>query len=732
MPSGPAVLLHAATLFTSAFLLFWIQPLVARMALPTLGGVPAVWNTAMVFFQASLLGGYLYAHLLCGLRPGFQRPIHAGILGLSLLFLPPQLQTELLPDSGEATALRLFLALAAAIGLPALALSATAPLLQGWYSRSGRHGAEDPYFLYSASNAGSLAALLGFPSLLEPLLPLRQQSWLWGGGFLLLAALTLLCGRGRRIGEQRPAELGSGKKAVDAQPSPGLQARWVLLALAPSSLLLGTTTHLTTDVASVPLLWVVPLALYLLTYVMAFSRRTWLPERWALHGHAASVALIAVVLAYAVPRAEKAAALFPVHLAALFLTSLICHGELARLRPPAAHLTRFYLALAAGGVLGGLFNAFLAPQLFTAILEYPLVLAAACLLRPSPGRGGTRRQRLLDFALPGALFAAVLASTFASGTAPGARWTAVGLGGAACLLLSGRPLRFALALAALVVAGRLTHAPLGAVLAAERNFYGLVQVIGAGEARILYDGKTIHGAQFTGERHRAVPLSYYTPAGPVGDIFDALGPALAGARIGVVGLGSGTLAAHGRAGQTLVFFEINPAVARIAADPRLFTYLADSGAAVEVRIGDGRLGLAAGAAGEYGLIVVDAFSSDAVPVHLLTQEAVRLYLSKLAPEGALVFNVTNDYLDLEGVLGRIAADLGLAALARLDEEQVVATEEVPFKLPSDWLVLARSPGVLSRLAGRPGWGPPRFCPDSRPWSDDHAGLLAAFKDAGRL
>lgn len=722
LSGGPAVRLHAATLFVSAFLLFWVQPLLARMALPLLGGVPSVWNTTLLFFQAVLLGGYFYAHLLGSLRPRLQLAVHAALLGASLLLLPPGIDPALLRQGAGDPAPGLFLALAAAVGLPAVALAGTAPLLQGWFAASGRPGAEDPYFLYGASNAGSLAALLAFPTLLEPLLPLRGQAWSWAAGFLLLAVLTLLCGG--HGGKERGAPPATGRGAPEARPSRSLQARWVLLALAPSSLLLGTTTHLTTDVAAVPLLWVVPLALYLLTWVMAFSRRTLLPGSWALRGQAAAVAVVAVALAHALPKTEKAAALFPVHLAALFLTALVCHRELARLRPAPAHLTRFYLALSAGGVLGGLLNALVAPRLFTTVAEYPLVLILACLLRPA-GEGGGRR-RWLDLALPAGLFAAVFASTLASGGSPGARWAAVGLGGAACLALSGRPLRFALALAALVAAGRLTHPPLGAVLAAERNFFGPVQVIGAGDARILYHGKTVHGAQVVGERHRGAPLAYYTPAGPLGDVFGALGPRLEGGRIAVVGLGTGALAAWGRPGQSMVFFEVNPAVARIAADPRLFTYLADAKAAVEVRLGDGRLGLA-GAEGGYALIVLDAFNSDAVPVHLLTAEAVRLYLAKLAPGGALVFNVTNEHLDLEGVLGRIAAELGLAALVRREEGGVVATEELPFKLPSDWLVIAASPEGLGGLAGRTGWQAPRYDRGSRPWSDDHAGLLGALR-----
>ena len=378
-------------------------------------------------------------------------------------------------------------------------------------------------------------------------------------------------------------------------------------------------------------------------------------------------------------------------------------------------------------MLGGVFNTLLAPQLFRSFAEYPLVLVAACLLRPAPAAGGDARRRALDAALPVALLAALAAAGLALGGGGAARWTLFGLGGAACLIVAGRPVRFGLALAALIVAGRLSHAPLGEVLASERNFFGPAEVMGAAGSRILYHGKTIHGAQVTTARHRATPLAYYTAAGPLGDVFRALAPRLEGARIAVVGLGSGALAAYGRPGQQMVFHEINPAVARIANDPRLFTYLSDSKADVAVRIGDGRLGLAQEAQDRYALIVVDAFNSDAVPVHLLTREAIGLYLARLAPGGVLLFNATNDYLDLEGVLGRAAADAGLSALVRCDEEPVSTTEDIPFKLPSDWVALARTDADLAGLSGTPGWRVPRYRPAQRPWTDDRASLLGAFR-----
>ncbi len=699
------------------------------MLLPRAGGVPAVWNAVMLFFQAALLAGYMYAHFLSRLERRRQAVIQALLLGVAVIFLPPVVSADLTPPSSGGVALWFLLTLTAAFGLPVVAISATAPLLQGWFSRSGHPQARDPYFLYAASNLGSLGALLAYPALIEPLASLRQQSWGWSAGFLLLALLTLLCGPwGFRAAGNRP-DNSPGSKPAGATPLPAsLQIRWLLLAAVPSSLLLGVTTHLTTDIASVPLLWIVPLALYLLTYIMAFARRSVIPEGWLLVAQAVAVVPLAVVFAGAIPRVERAAVFLPLHLLAFFLTALVCHRRLAEARPSVDHLSRYYLVVAAGGVLGGIFNTLVAPLLFMTLLEYPLALAAACLLRPSRvSRHGTHPWWRTDLPAPAVLLAAVAAAGFLLRDDTAGRWWILAGGGALCLALAGRPVRFTLALVSLVLAGRLSHAPLATTLAVGRNFFGPVTVFGEAEARLLYHGRTTHGAQIIDDLHRRTPLTYYTPEGPLGDVFRALEPRLDKSRIGVVGLGAGAVAAYGREGQELVFYEINPLVVAIASEPRLFTYLADTPASVQVRLGDGRLGLAEAPKGTYDLLVIDAFNSDAVPVHLLTHEAVELYLTRTSPGGAIAFNLTNDYLDLEPVVAEAAASLGLVAIARSDDDRTAPGGAGLLRLPSDWLVMARSAADLGGLVDAPGWRPARRIPGRRPWTDDHVSLLAAFR-----
>jgi hypothetical protein len=693
------------------------------MLLPRAGGVPAVWNAVMLFFQAALLAGYLLAHLLSRLGRRRQAVVQGLLLALSLLLLPPLLRADLLPPPSGPVAFWILGVLAAAFGLPVVALSATAPLLQGWFSRSGHAEAGDPYFLYSASNLGSLAALLAYPLLMEPFFPLPRQSAAWTGGFVLLLLLTLLSGFAHARGAVETTAAPVETKGAGAKPTAGKQLRWLALAAIPSSLLLGVTTHLTTDIASVPLLWIVPLGLYLLTYVLAFARRRSIPEKWLLVCQAAAVVPLAVVFAAAIPRVERSALLLPLHLLAFFLTSLVCHRRLAAGRPTPEHLSRYYLVLSAGGVLGGVFNTLAAPVLFRTLLEYPLALAAACLLRPPAAGVASRPGRGHDLLAPAILLAATTGAGLMLRHNTSGRWVLLAVGGAACLALSGRPVRFGLALAALGLAGRVSHAPLGTTLAAGRNFFGPVAVIGDAQARILYHGRTTHGAQILDEKHRRTPLAYYTHASPLGDIFRRLG----GNRVGVIGLGAGTIAAYGRDGQEMLFYEINPLVAAMATEPRLFSYLADSPASIRVSLGDGRVGLAETPEGAYDLLVVDAFNSDAVPVHLLTREAIELYLSRTAPGGAIAFNLTNDYLDLEPVVAESAASLGLVAVSRSDIDRAAWQGDVPFRLPSDWLVMARSAGELGGLDGAPDWRPARRIPGRRPWTDDHASLVAVFR-----
>ncbi len=529
--------------------------------------------------------------------------------------------------------------MAATVGPPFFVLAGTGPLLQRWFARTGHRDAGDPYFLYAASNLGSALALLGYPFLLEPRLRLAEQSLAWTLGYALLGVLVAACaGVGLRGRGAVAAAEPAGEEEREAAPvTVRERALWTALAFAPSSLLLSVTTYITTDIAAAPLFWVVPLALYLLTFTVAFARRPVLPHAWMVRLQPVPVVAVAVITFLSLDYA--ATLVVPLHLAAFFLTAMVCHGELARRRPAVRHLTEFYLWISVGGVLGGAFNVLLAPVLFDHVVEYGIAMGAACALRPR--RRGERglAARVLDWGVPlvflGVLAAIVRSPVFASPSVDLAFAATAGFVAVACILLARWPLRFGLAVGAVLVLGVLHEQRSGRVLLAERTFFGRYTVLAVsdgGAYHSLVHGTTLHGAQSMVPGLRREPLTYYRRGGPLGQVFASL-PARPGRQVAVVGLGTGTSAAYGAPGERWTYFEIDPAVVRIARDPRYFTYLADSRARTEVALGDARLSLARAPDASFDLILLDAFSSDAIPVHLMTREALDLYLRKLRPGG---------------------------------------------------------------------------------------------------
>jgi SAM-dependent methyltransferase len=761
--------LYTLAILFGAVLLFLVEPMVAKMILPLLGGSPSVWNTCMVFFQAALLAGYAYAHALTArLRPRAQVAVHLVVLAVPLALLPVSVSSG--PAAGASPIPWLFGALAVSVGFPFLVLSTTGPLLQRWLASTAHREGRDPYFLYAASNLGSLGALLAYPLLVEPRLPLGTASWtlvggrvsqslVWSAGYVAYAALVAVCALLMLSRRTAPAA-EAGIPPPDAPPiSMSRRLLWLALAFVPSSALLGATTYLTTDIAAIPLLWVLPLAVYLLTFVIAFSRRVQVPVRW----WGAGLAVLAVVVAaslwlpywfgYRSPRLLT----ISLHLLTLFAVGMVCHGRLAADRPAPERLTGFYLILALGGVLGGVFNAMIAPLVFSTVVEYPLALFLACLLRPAWREEPTdraTRSRILDVALPAAIALAVvglaaLVGRPARGTAVLAPALVAGIPCLACLLLLRRPLRFALGLFVVLAAGWTMAQSSGQRLWLERTFFGVHRVLqfdspsfemldDAGEMtiyegtyRTLVHGTTKHGSQFLDERLRATPTGYFHRTGPIGEVFRALGGDARPDAVAVVGLGAGTLAAYGRPGQSMTFYEIDPAVVRIATNPDLFTYVRDSKARIGFVVGDGRLALAAAPEGAYGLIVIDAFSSDAIPVHLITREAIRLYLGKLRPGGLLALHITNEYLDLAPVLDAIAADLGIRGLV-IEGEVASRREKLERKAPSLWAVLSPNAAALEPLAAGGNRrslpsapGPPR---DSRfLWTDGFSNVFGVLR-----
>lgn len=772
--------LFAVTLFTSALLLFWIQPLVGKMLLPLLGGTPAVWNTCLLFFQSALLAGYAY--VLASTRKLSTRAqalLHVALLVAAAAALPVAVVGVTTGDPTASPVKWLLKTLLLTVGLPFFALSASAPLLQKWYSQTRAASASDPYFLYAASNAGSLAALLAFPVLLEPNLTLGQQARAWSFGYLALVVLVIACAALVSRAKSLDAATRDDVRVADETLATGQNVseplslrrrlRWVLLAFVPSSLVLGVTTYITTDIVAVPLLWVVPLALYLLSFVLVFARRQVLSRR--LTARVLPGAAVLVVLVYLSGATQPAWFLILFHLAFLFAAAMVCHGQLADDRPAAQHLAEFYLWLAVGGALGGLFNAVVAPLVFNSVVEYPLVIVLASYLRPAFRRErgqllglrlGARkikdeskaaddeirvvedekdaverepRADWFDLLLPlcvGAL-AAALALVVANVEMKTVERVAVSLGLPLFLLnyfFAPRPLRFAVGIAAVMLASAVFSASPGRTLSAERNFFGTVRVIETddqpGWSHYLRHGSTLHGRQFTDPTRECEPLTYYHRAGPLGSVFAAFDAKQDTARsVAVVGLGAGTSAAYSRAGEAWTFYDIDPAVVRVARDPALFTYLSKCAAApVSVVLGDARLRLRDAPANAYGLIVLDAFSSDSVPAHLLTREALALYLSKLAPGGLIAYHVSNRSLELERVVGGLAADAGLVARVFPDKEYDADAGHDS----STWCVVARNEQDLGALASDARWQPLDASDYKLElWRDDFSNVVTLFK-----
>lgn len=734
-----ALPLFVATLFLSALLLFWIQPMFAKMALPLLGGSPAVWNTAMLFFQGALLAGYGYAHLVTRrLNRRGQVLLHLLVLASACLALPVGLASWA-PPTETAPIGWLMALMAASIGMPFFALAANAPLLQRWFCATGHPSAADPYFLYGASNLGSMAALLTYPVVVEPVLRLPTQSLAWSS--LYLALVFLIAGCGLLSGSSQKSPAAADVPAVGGQAPVTWKRRvhWLALSFVPASLLLGVTTHITTDIAATPMFWVVPLALYLLTFVLTFARRPPLRHEWMLRAQPVVVIPMLLLIWFTSTTVAPSLAL---NLIAFFVAAMVCHGELARRRPAVDRLTEFYLWMSFGGVLGGIFNALLAPVLFRSVIEYPVAAVLACLLRPSlPAPGPRHRlarwlaahlsERQADVLMPTALAAALVGLALVIEATMGGMPMAGVLVLAVILACAGaafgrRPARLAL-VAAISLAFIPLATPGPAALARERSFFGVYRVASkhSGAFHVLTHGTTTHGAQRTDPARRDDPLTYYHRGGPLGQMIAALERQGRLRRIGVVGLGIGTVACYARPGQEWTFFEIDPAVTRLARDERYFHYLADCAPDAPVVHGDARLSLKKSPDGGFDLLILDAFSSDSIPVHLLTREALRLYRDKLAPGGVLMVHISNRKLDLAPVLANGAAAAGMTAIVQTD---IVPSEgRAEYVFTSRWVALAAGAADLDAVGTDARWHPLPPRPDASLWTDDYSNILGALR-----
>ncbi|QGX98052.1 transporter [Roseovarius faecimaris] len=711
-------ILFVATIFLSASLLFFVQPMFARIVLPTIGGSPAVWTTAMLFFQTVLIAGYLYAHLLTRhVAPRAQLIIHLGVWASALLFLPLAIPEGWRFDPTGPMAWQTLLLFAAGVGLPFFALSANAPLIQFWYGRSGGPSADDPYFLYGASNLGSLVALLGFPLVAEPLFGVSAITFGWAIGFVALGAFLLASG----VMARGPA-LRTFAFAKPARLQPRQLILWAYLAFIPSSLMLSVTSKISLDIGAVPLVWVIPLSLYLLTFVLTFTHRQIMPER--LFKPLTALVLVGLLLIFAGltgPLMSWAKVAFLI--GGFFVVALYAHRTLYLARPDASQLTAFYLTMSVGGALGGLFNSIIAPTLFAGLYEAgATVLMAGLMLVPLARVRASTLLRGAGFGLAAALPAYALTQLI-PGTDPTALTLVLVAGGFVALLLTRAQPAGAYVAMASVFAASAFVLPDTALLR-DRSFFGTHLVSETQGLRLYGNGTTIHGGQRIADdtAARPEPLYYYHPNGPMAQVMTSARGRDA-QRIGVVGLGVGSLACYAQPGQDWQFYEIDPMVEAIARDARYFRFMEACAGDAPVHLGDARIVLAAQEPQAYDILVIDAYSSDSVPVHLTTDEAIRLYMRHLAPDGILVFHISNRYYAIDRPLGRSADAQGLIGRKQHYAGNVAQD-------PADWASIAatltRSEAALGDLGTDPRWTPLQN--DGAPvWTDDHADLLSILK-----
>jgi spermidine synthase len=665
-------LLFGLTIFLGAFLLFSVQPMFAKMILPWFGGSAAVWTTCLVFFQTALLAGYSYSWRLTKTsRPKRQAILHVGLLMAAIATLPVEAgpRWRPTPDSLGHPALQILWMLTAVLGLPYFLLSTTGPLLQSWYARSG----EAPYRLFALSNAGALIALVSYPLLVEPRLPAHLQDRIWSIGFVVFAVLCGLTGwfSATHAGETVCPTIQT------ARSTKRVYAEWIALSAAGSMLLLATTNQLTQNVAPVPMLWMVPLAIYLVAFILAFEKPGWYRRDLLLRLLAIALASIAYAIAD-IKLSDAIIVSIPLFCGGLFLGCMFCHGELNRLKPASSEVTSFYLMISLGGAIGAIFVGLVAPVMFSGIYELPVALIAVALLALWMNRDRGHGQRLL--------------------------WSAVSL-----------------AMVVLAVSQAIAYHRDAVEL--QRSFYGSLRVVDSSGIRTLYHGIIEHGSQFLSPDQRRTPTTYYSEGSGAGM---ALRSFAIPKRVGVIGLGAGTLAAYGRSGDEFRFYEINPQVIEIA--HRQFSYLGDSAAKIEITLGDARLSLEGEPASrELDVLLVDAFSGDAIPVHLLTKEAFALYLRHLKPEGVLAIHVSNQYLDLTPVVGQLAGlfDLPAVEIRSPKDESRQISEAV-------WILMTRKRDFFSQagfVTPMPGSRvlPVRALAERSVWTDDYNNLFQVMR-----
>lgn len=742
---------YSLTLLISAFLLFSIQPLFAKMILPLMGGGPSVWNVSMVFFQAMLLAGYAYAHAIvrfANIR--WQTALHILLLVLCGFFLPVAVPENWQPPSGDGfPAGAQLMMMAIAIGGPFFILSASAPLFQHWFTHTNHHHAESPYFLYAISNFGSITALISYPVIIEPLITLSLQKQLWGYGYMTLSLLAIMAAwlviTHYRQSKQPSPDTQKQTQAAIAPVSWPDRIKWLWLSFLPSSLLLGVTTYITTDVASAPLLWVVPLILYLLTFIIAFSHIA--HDKYMKPLLIAHAVLLICVLSNFMREITFLNIYYTLamHFLLFFASALLCHTELVKSKPHHKHLTEFYLLMSLGGVLGGIFNALIAPLFFIIALEYPLILGLAATARfqslPEQSWYNFKTQIHSFFKrkekTPWSLWiilAACLLSILAFWTGPESPlfYSALIFSIMAILIMLFDQ-RWAFALTATLSISLIYPASSGlkanTLLSIERNYFGTLKVFENTEdnLRMAMHNTTNHGIQSLLPALEYTPLAYYHHTTPNGDIFSIIRDTPSPQKVAILGLGAGGLACYSAPGRHFDFYEIDPAVVRMAENPELFTFLSGCGSPYKIIMGDGRIKISEAADNSYDIIYMDAFSSDAIPIHLITVEALQTYIAKLKDIGFIAVHISNRHLSLGPVLYSTAKELGINALYKSSVANNAAKDTLQYIYSTSYVILTHNQEVINKLRHVYDWIHYPFDQAPRAWTDDYANILAALK-----
>ena len=732
----------AFTMLLSAALIFSIQPMFSKMILPLLGGTSQVWNTAMLFFQACLLGGYAYAHgtsKFLGIRT--QAILHVILLAVFVVVLPfgvPEAWRS--PEEHNPTLWQLSL-MASTVGGPFFVLAASAPMFQRWFAATNHPHADNPYFLYGASNFGSILGLLSYPFVVEPLLKLSEQAESWMFGYFAMIGFTVLCAL-LVWSTREHKEVKTAASTVKIEWS--TRGWWLLLAFIPSSLMLGVTTLITTDIASVPLLWILPLSIYVGSFILVFARKPLFSFEQLNKYYATMIVVLAILVISAYGTVYPPVLTISIHLLVFFLAAMLCHTALVDARPHASRLTEFYLIMSLGGALGGVFNALIAAQYFVVPAEYMGVLILTLLIRNynHEGQGLTQiwnnfkssirnsgLNAVLNFKGLGVFL--ILVTCFFAIHAPERYMLYMAAFVAASVLLLMEKQRVLFAMGALAV---FSIFPIGFdwgfksfkdILHQERNFFGIIKVVNMTDGqRILLHGTTNHGSQAIDEEHRLTPLSYYSHKSPINDVISFYDKKRGDQRFAVLGLGIGVTACFSKDGRFYDFYEIDPAVADVAQNPEYFTFMKDCGTPYEVILGDGRIKIEEKPEAHYDFILADAFSSDNIPVHVMTKEAIEIYLKKLKPNGTFIMNIANNYLDLEPVVAATAKELGVRAIAKVADGGEMEESGLVY-YPTHFAVITKNDKVLKHLESN-GWTDAIATRKVRAWSDQYSNIFSVL------